>query len=336
MNWMFPLKAIGTIAIALSTLLIPTDHKVPNRAPATTLVQAVPKKDHKHDPAPEPAPAPEPLPVPPKPPEPGPVPPRPPQPEVDSDPVLEPLARAIITTWNGDDVPKVWPAGVPLDLSAVKSTAGDLPQSIQWEILPKWVDKYSRRTPKGRQISLATGTKPKTIRVTLYVAKADTFDMTTVTVSIRPDPTEPGDRDRPEPVPPEPVPPDTPVPPQPPPLSTFAKQVYDLALRDIPDIQARKELVRALATSHENIAADISQAVAGVPAYAALKQPQAIIDATAKSNKAAVGADRPAFVPFFTSLNGILKPLVKTTLATAGGHIEVWKDIAAGLRATVP
>ena len=76
--------------------------------------------------------------------------------------------------------------------------------------------------------------------------------------------------------------------------------------------------------------------MAGVPAYAHLKEPKAIVDATVKSNRVAVGADRPAFITFFTSLNGILKPLTTTTLSTAGGHIDVWKDIAAGLRAAAP
>ena len=77
----------------------------------------------------------------------------------------------------------------------------------------------------------------------------------------------------------------------------MGKQVYDLAIRDIPDISARKDKVLALAKSHETIAADVSQAVAGVPAYAHLKEPKAIVDATVKSNRAAVGTDRQAYRP---------------------------------------
>jgi hypothetical protein len=241
-------------------------------------------------------------------------------------PVDPAQAKAVIQTWKREDVPKVWPAGVPIDLTSAGSNAGDKLQSIRWECWPDWVDKYSHRSPDGRTISVATGVKSKTVRITLYVAKDDTFDMTSVTVAIRPDPLEPGDGGRPEPVPPEPAVP----------LSAFAQQVKDLAIRDIPDVTRRKTQVWALATSHEQVAAAVSQAVAGVPAYAYLNQPQAIIDATVASNQAAVGGDREVYVPFFTSLNGLLKPMSTTTLSTAGGHIGVWQDIAHGLRAAAP
>jgi hypothetical protein len=315
-------KAIGAILVAFSGLLVQIPKDQPP-APSPEVSKQTPK-DHHYDPTPaslKPAKV------------------------VESEPEnLKPLAKAVISTWNGGEVPKLWPCGVPLDLTSIGSVAGDHPQSLKWDIQPAWVDQYSHRTPGGRQVSIATGTKSKTIRVTLYVAKDDTFDMTSVTVAVRPDPSEPGDGDRPvppgpkppEPVPPEPVPPEpVPVPPQPI-LTEMGKQVHDLAIMHIPDIATRKDKVRALAASHEAIAADVSQAVAGVPAYAHLKEPAAIVDATVKSNRVAVGTDRPAFVPFFTALNGILKPLATTTLSTAGGHIAVWQDIAAGLRAAAP
>jgi hypothetical protein len=251
---------------------------------------------------------------------------------------LKPLARAVITTLDGEALPRAWPLGVPLAVTCTRSTAGTLPQSIRWTIQPRWVDRYSARSPDGRSLNLATGLKPKIIRITLQVAKDDTFDATTAVIVVRPDPTEPGDRvppePGPEPIPPEPIPPE-PVPPQPP-LSAMAQQVKDLAIQHIPDIAARRAQVQALAASHEAIAADVSQAVAGVPAYAHLKQPRAIVDATTASNLKAVGGVRDPYVPFFTALNGVLKPLAPTTLATAGGHIAVWQDIAAGLRAAAP
>jgi hypothetical protein len=246
---------------------------------------------------------------------------------------LRPIAKAVITTWNHEPVPKFWPLGVPLVLTAAGSVAGNNPQSTKWEIQPPWVNKWSHHTPDG-QLHVATGIKPKVIRITLYVAKDDAFDMATVTISVQPDPLEPSHG----PTPPEPKPPE-PQPPEPepgPPLSAMAQQVKDLALLHIPDIASRKNQVLALATSHEAIAADVSQAVAGVPAYAHLKQPKAIVDATVQSNRTAVGGDRDPFVPFFNALNGVLKPLSKTTLSTASGHIGVWNDIAAGLRAAVP
>jgi hypothetical protein len=260
---------------------------------------------------------------------------QPPPKDVVSEPTeLSPIARAIISTNEGEEVPKFWPAGVPLTLTSIRSNAGDLIQSRQWEVFPLWVDKYSNRGPGNRMISIATGTKAKTIKVTLYVAKSDTFDKQTVIISIKPDPLEPGNDDRPTPPPgPDepPVPPD--VPPVPP-LSATGKQVHDLAIRDIPDIGSHKAQVQALAKSHLTIADQITQAVAGVPAYESLKTPEGIVAATQKSNRAAVGAERQMFVPFFTSLNNeVLKPLVPTTLSTANGHIQVWKDIAAGLYA---
>jgi hypothetical protein len=330
MNWMFP-KAIGAILVALGTLCVsPTgpqdtpDPPTPAPLPVSKSKTAT-AKAHVRDPGPmATAPAPS---------------------SVVSD-ELSPIAKAVITTWNGEDVPKVWPCGVPISLTAARSVVGDHPQSLKWVIQPAWVDQWSSRTPDGRQLSVATGTKSKTIKVTLYVAKNDTFDMVTVIVTVRPDPNEPGDRDGPEPEPkpgpeppvPGPAPPPGPTPPPAPApapvLSTVGTQVYNLAIRDIPDIPSRKDKVLALAKSHETVAGQISQAVAGVPEYAHLKEPQAIIDTTVKYNRAAVGTDRTAFVPFFTALNNeVLKPLVPTTLSTAGGHIDVWKDIAAGLRA---
>jgi hypothetical protein len=272
-------------------------------------------------------------------PEPEPEPPKPPKPDEPDD--LRPIARAAITLVGGEPVPKVWPLGVPLAVTSARSIAGGLPQSSHWDIQPPWVDRWSQRSADGKQIHLATGTKPKIIRVTLQVAKDDTFDTVTVTVVVRPDPMEPGDRVPPEPkppgpdepMPPEPVPPDQPTPP---PLAAMAQQVKDLALKHITDIASRKDKVLALAASHEKIAGDVSQAVAGVPAYAHLKQPKAIVDATVASNRAAVG-DREPYVSFFNALNAeVLKPIATTTLATAGGHIGVWQDIAAGLRAAVP
>jgi len=264
---------------------------------------------------------------------------------------LEPLAKAVIATVGGQAVPKVWPLGVPIAITSAGSTAGDLPQSIHWTIQPRWVDKWSQRSADGRQLHLATGLKPKVIQITLQVAKGDTFDTATTTVVVRPDPLEPSSPIPPEPAPgPEPGPPQPgpgpspepspePAPPQPapgPPLSAMAQQVKDLAVKDIPSIASHKDKVLALATSHETIATQISQGVAGVPAYANLKTPKGIVDATVASNRAAVGDERDVFVPFFTDLNELLKPLSTTTLATASGHIGVWQDIAAGLRASVP
>jgi hypothetical protein len=362
MNWMFP-KAVGVFLIALTGLFVnpegaqdhgnappPPNPGIQRAESGTKPAEAI--HDHARSPSPKTDPTPKvgdhdrdhPL-------ESSAVQPVPLQPRtVESRPPpddLRPVARAMITTWNGEEVPKVWPAGVPMDLTSQGSVAGNLPQSIYWDIRPRWVDKYSRRMLNNRQVSIATGTKSKTIRVTLYVAKDDTFDMASVTVTIRPDPSEPGNDDRPQPGPrpppgpepgpqPEPQPEPTP-PPQPvTPLTDLGQQVYDIAKSKIPDITQRKNQVHALANSFDKVASDISQAVAGVPSFVHLTTPQGIIDATVKSNRAVIGADRDVYVPFFTALNEILKPLAKTTLSTPGGHISAWQDIAAGLRAAAP
>jgi hypothetical protein len=105
-------------------------------------------------------------------------------------------------------------------------------------------------------------------------------------------------------------------------------------MREIPDIPHRKQTILTLASVHDQVARDVTQAVAGIPAFAGLKDPKAIVEQTVTSNRGVAGADRDAYVPFFTALDKeVLTPIRATTLATAGGHIQVWKDIAAGLRA---
>jgi hypothetical protein len=250
-------------------------------------------------------------------------------------PPAGPEAQAIITTWDGTPLPRTWPLGVPLGLSAAKSVAGTHPtKSIRWDIEPEWVDQHSRRYAGNRQVILATGVLPKTIRVTLSVAKADTFDTVQVNIDLAGDPNEPGPAPPPAPVPP-PTPP-TPTPtPTPGPLSAMAQQVRDLANRDIPaDLPLRQGLLLGLSAIHSTMADDISKAVAGIPAYSQLNDPANIIAETTTRNRAMVGVNREAFLSFFTDLKTqVLNPLKATTLATPGGHIQVWKDIAAGLQA---
>lgn len=250
-----------------------------------------------------------------------------------------PEAQAVITTWDGAPLPKTWPLGVPIGLSAAKSVAGTHPtRSIRWDIEPAWVDQHSRRYAGNRQIVLATGVRPKTVTVTLSVAKADTFDRVQVTIDLVGDPDEPGPAPPPipPPAPPTPEPAPTPTPaPTPEPLSRTAQRVRDLANRDIPaDLPLRQGLLLGLAGIHAAMADDVAKAVAGIPAYTQLNDPANIIAETASRNRAMAGTSRAAFVPFFTDLKvQVLNPLKPTALATPGGHIQVWRDIAAGLKA---
>lgn len=258
----------------------------------------------------------------------------------DADDADDAEAKAVITAWDGRPVPETWPLGVPIGLSAEESVVGDKARSVQWVVEPEWVNQNSRRRDNNRQIDIATGVKPKTIVVELRVAKSDTLDSTRVTIRVAADPDEPGPAPPVPPAPPGPSPPPPgPVPPTPPPpgpgepLSDLATRIRDLALRDIPDIRARKNLLLGLAAVHATVADDVAKAVAGIPAYAHLKDPAAIVAETNSHNRAMVGTDREAFLPFFTHLRDqVLNPLKPTALATAGGHIQVWQDIAAGLR----
>jgi hypothetical protein len=125
-------------------------------------------------------------------------------------------AKAVITLWDGRPVPASWPAGFSIGLSSQQSAMGTLGRSVRWKVDPPWIDGYSIRTDAGKAISVGTGTKPKTIHVTLQVAKADTFDEATVTIAVTANPDEPVD---PTPTPsptPQPTPIPTPVPPAPP------------------------------------------------------------------------------------------------------------------------
>lgn len=185
-------------------------------------------------PLPTPAPAPIPTPVPPLPP-PAPV-----------------VAKASIRTLRGAPVPSQWPLGTPMVLSARGSIAGDQDQSIVWQVSPAWVEQNSTPMDHGRLISIATGTKPKTIGIVLIVAKADTVDLVSVTVQLVVDPDEPGPNPPTPPptppVPPGPLPPTPPVPPVPPvppgptPVTgkLFVTMVYKLS-DDTPSVIAARD-----------------------------------------------------------------------------------------------
>jgi hypothetical protein len=115
-------------------------------------------------------------------------------------------ARAVITLLDGRPVPKTWPLGFSLPLTSEKSVAGTHPRSVKWTVEPAEYDPLCPRRDKGRSIDAQTGTRPTTIRITLQVAKADTFD--SVTVQVETKATEnPLDPDPDTPKPPGPKPP---------------------------------------------------------------------------------------------------------------------------------
>jgi hypothetical protein len=160
------------------------------------------KPAHDHDPPPAPAkdevkPEPEPAPE--------------PKPAPDAE------AKAVATLLDGSAVPKEWPLGKPLILSARKSVCGARPRSVEWHITPAWLEAQSVQTENRRTLTAATGTLPKTVGITLTVYKSDTGDTVTLPIKLVPNPGETGPRPPPGPEPgPEPGPNPNPTPTPPP------------------------------------------------------------------------------------------------------------------------
>jgi hypothetical protein len=146
-------------------------------------------------------------------------PPAPAKDEVKPEPAPEPKpapdaeAKAVATLLDGTAVPKEWPLGKPLILSARKSVCGARPRSVEWHITPAWLEAQSVQTENRRTLTAATGTLPKTVGITLTVYKSDTGDTVTLPIKLVPNPGETGPPPGPGPGPgPEPGPNPTPPP----------------------------------------------------------------------------------------------------------------------------
>lgn len=187
------LVGVALAGAASAAWSAPPPPPVPCPEPATTLVDS--PRIRRATPPPDPAPTPAPEPA--------------------DDPES---AKAVITLWDGSPVPKEWPVGFSIGLSASKSRAGAKLRSIRWSVDPAWIDPLSQRSADGRSISVGAGTRPKTVKVTLKVALGDTLDETTVSIPfvINPEDPDPQPDPGPGPVPgPGPGPGPLPVPPDP-------------------------------------------------------------------------------------------------------------------------
>jgi hypothetical protein len=264
-------------------------------------------------------------------------------------------AKAAITLPDGQPVPATWPAGFSIRLSSHTSVAGTRPgKSVKWYVDPAWIDRQSERDMPPGTISVGTGTRPKTIKVTLKVAKADTFDEQTIAVQIVPNPDEPEQVPipptptptpvpipiPPTPIPPTPIPP-TPVPPTPTPtpvdpLRPYAKEVADAVRTYVADYPDRVAVAGKLGDAYADTIGKISQAAARnpVPAdLAAYTDPDSLITATSKLVVAALGADIDRWRPFFKwSEDDLNRKDDAGQLSTAASYVPVYGDIAAGLR----
>lgn len=148
-------------------------------------------------PTPSPTPGPSPTPVPP--PQPTPVPTPGPTPSPPS-PATQEKAKAVITLFDGRPVPETWPQGFSVPLSAAKSSAGPLDDSVRWFVDPPHYDSFCVRRDRNRSIDVQTGVKPIKLRIRLSVARGDTFDEQTVEIKV-------GDDADPVPAPTPPIPP---------------------------------------------------------------------------------------------------------------------------------
>jgi hypothetical protein len=234
-------------------------------------------------------------------------------------------AKAMITTRSGKPVPETWPLGTPMILSARNAIAGGRETSRVWIVEPEWVDAHSERDQDGMILNVATGIRPKTITVTLSVAKGDTQDRQTVVIRTVVDPEEPVD---PTPVPPGPPPA---PPPAPSPLSAGAEKVHAM-LGAVVDPR-KAETAAALAGVYRSALGKISRAVAVNPTPGELADyttPDRIVTAVGRDVRQTLGASVEGWRPFFAQLREYMNGL---NLATAADYVSVFDDIAAGLQA---
>lgn len=217
-------------------------------------------------------------------------------------------AKAIVTLVDGSPVPKTWPAGRPLGLSAKTSIAGAKPRSVSWRITPAWLETQSIQADQNRTLWTATGSKPKQIVVRLTVYKSDTGDSIDVPIEVVPNP----DDDGPTPEPPPPGPGPTPGPtPTPGPDTPMAKVARDFA----------NGVLEAYAASWETNATVLAS---GQPVVAALAA------SDAKLRDLRMAAFRATFYP---ELNRVIPDNTEVKdQAQRDAIVKLERDFSAALR----
>lgn len=204
--------------------------------------------------------------------------------------------------------------------------------SYSWKILDGYKEKRVRQVDGG--VFFGAGLVDKTlyamcVATHLYVVKDDKGAVTRVasrTVVLTAQVViGKGSNPDPPPVPPPPPPP--PEPDFPDGEFKLAKFAYRAAVVGVTDAKARSAGAKALAKSFEGMASAI--------AAGALKEPKAILEETAKSNKKALteaAVPTTAWDGFLTSLQDYLYELYKGgKLKTAGDYQKAFGEIAQGL-----
>jgi len=192
--------------------------------------------------------------------------------------------------------------------------------SIAWKVFDGDKEKRVREYQDG--IFFGAGVVPKRmtalVAITyLYVVKEGdkTIEIATKTVIIS-SPVIIGEDPGPDPVAPEPSFPEA--------KYSLQKKAYSLAMSKVP-AAIRKSTATAVAKSFE--------AMASAVAAGAIKEVDELLKKTAESNRAAVGANKAAWEPFFKEMQDTLYSLYESKqMLTATDFAEAWREVAAGLK----
>ena len=197
--------------------------------------------------------------------------------------------------------------------------------SVAWKVFDGDKEKRVREYQDG--IFFGAGVVPKRmtalVAITyLYAVKEGdkTTEITTRTVIIS-TPVIIGEDPGPSPVPD----PSAPEPSFPEARYNLHKKAYSLAMSKVP-AATRKGSAAAVAKSFESMASAV--------AAGAVKEVDDLLKKTAESNRAAVGANKAAWEPFFKEMQDTLYSLYEDKqMVTAADFAEAWREVAAGLKA---
>jgi len=217
------------------------------------------------------------------------------------------------------------PLGELVDLTV--SSIKDPPKhfvscSIAWKVFDGDKEKRVREYQDG--IFFGAGVVPKRMTALaaityLYVVKEGdkTSEIVTKTVIISSPVIIGEDLDpNPEPLAPEPTFPEA--------RYNLQKKAYSLAINKVP-AAIRKGSATAVAKSFESMASAV--------AAGAIKEVDELLKKTAESNRAAVGANKAAWEPFFKEMQEALYSLYESKqMLTATDFAEAWREVAAGLK----
>lgn len=211
---------------------------------------------------------------------------------------------------------------VDLTVSAIKDPPKHfVSYSVAWKVFDGDREKRVREYQDG--IFFGAGVVPK--RMTALVAvtylyavregdKATEIATKTVIIST---PVVIGDEAPPEPVAPDPSFPEA--------RYNLHKKSYSLAMSKVP-AAARKAVSVNVAKSFESIASAV--------AAGAIVEVEDLLKKTTEANRAAVGANKAGWEPFFKEIQEILYSLYEgKQMVTASDFAEAWREVSTGLKA---